>query len=303
LEETKELQKQVEDLLSKGYVRQRMSPCAVRVLLVPKKNGTWGMCVDCRAVNNITVKYHHPIPRLDDMLDELHGSCIFSQIDLKSGYYQIRMKEGDEWKTAFKTKYELYEWLVMPFGLTNAPSTFMRLMNHVLRAFIGKFVVVYFDDILVYNTNLDEHIEHLRCVLDVLRCEKLYANFKKCTFCMEKVVFLGYVVSTKGIEVDEEKVKTIKEWPMPKSITEVRSFHGLASFYRRFVKDFSTIVAPLTKIIKKNVGFHWGSDQANAFATIKERLCSTPMLALPNFNKTFEIEYDASGIGIGAVLM
>ncbi|XP_062173559.1 uncharacterized protein LOC133879023 [Alnus glutinosa] len=275
-EETKELQRQVEDLLSKGYVRESMSPCAVPVLLVPKKDGTWRMCIDCRAVNNITVKYRHPIPRLDDMLDELHGSCIFSKIDLKSGYHQIRMKEGDEWKTAFKTKHGLYEWLVMPFGLTNAPSTFMRLMNHVLRAFIGKFVVVYFDDILVYSTNLDEHIEHLRCVLDVLRCEKLYANFKKCTFCMEKVVFLGYVVSTKGIEVDEEKVKAIKEWPTPKSITEVRSFHGLASFYRRFVKDFSTIAAPLTEIIKKNVGFHWGSDQANAFATIKERLCSTP---------------------------
>lgn len=191
----------------------------------------------------------------------------------------------------------------MPSGLTNAPSTFMRLMNHVLRAFISKFVVVYFDDILVYNTNLDEHIEHLRCVLDVLKCEKLYANFKKCTFCIGKVVFLGYVVSTKGIEVDEEKVKAIKEWPTPKSITEIRSFHGLASFYRRFVKDFSTIAAPLTKIIKKNVGFHWGSDQANALATIKERLCSTLVLALPDFNKTFEIECDASGIGIGAVLM
>jgi len=174
---------------------------------------------------------------------------------------------------------------------------------YLLRAFIGKFVVVYFDDILVYNTNLDEHIEHLRCVLNLLRCEKLYANFKKCTFCMEKVVFLDYVVSTKGIEVDEEKVKAIKEWPMPKGITKVRSFHGLASFYRCFVKDFSTIATPLTEIIKKNVGFHWGSDQANAFATIKERLCSTLVLALPNFNKTFEIECDALGIGIGAVLM
>jgi hypothetical protein len=212
------------------------------------------------------------------------------------------MKEVDVLKTAFKTKHGLYEWLVIPFGLTNTPSTFMWLMNHVLRAFIGKFVVVYFDDILVHNTNLDEHIEHLTCVLEVLRREKLYANFKKCTFCMEKAVFLGYV-STKGIEVDEEKVKAIKEWPIPKSITEVRSFHGLASFYRRFVKDFSTISAPLTEIIKKNVGFHWGSDQANAFATIKERLCSTPVLALPDFNKTFEIECDASGIGIGAVLM
>jgi hypothetical protein len=155
----------------------------------------------------------------------------------------------------------------------------------------------------VYSTNLDEHIEHLRHVLDVLRCEKLYANFKKCTFCMEKVVFLSYVVSTKGIEVDEKKVKAIKEWPTPKSITKVKSFHGLASFYRRFVKDFSTIAAPLTEIIKKNVGFHWGSDQANAFATLKERLCYTPMLALPNFNKSFEIECDASGIRIRAVLM
>jgi hypothetical protein len=261
------------------------------------------MCVDCRAINNITVKYRHPIPRLDDMLDELHGSCIFSKIDLKSRYHQIRMNEGDEWKTAFKTKYGLYEWLVMPFGLTNAPSTFMRLMNHVLRAFIGRFVVVYFDDILVYSKDLNEHIEHLRYVFDVLKCEKLYANFKKCNFCMEKVIFLGYVVTTTGIEVDEEKVKAIKEWPTPKSITEVRSFHGLASFYRHFVKDFSTLAAPLTEIIKKNVGFHWGADQDNAFATIKERLCSAPVLALPNFNKAFEIECDASGIGIGAVLM
>jgi hypothetical protein len=289
--------------MSKGYVRESMSPCVVPVLLVPKKDGTWRMYVDCRAINNITVKYRHPIPRLDDILDELHGSCIFSKIDLKSGYHQIRIKEGDEWKTAFKTKYELYEWLDMSFGLTNAPSTFMRLMNHVLRAFIGKFVVVYFDDILIYSKDLNEHIEHLKYVFDVLKCEKLYANFKKCNFCMEKVVFLGYVVGTTGIEVDEEKVKAIKEWPTPKSITEVRSFYGLASFYRRFVKDFSTLAAPLIEVIKKNVGFHWGADQENAFATIKDRFCSALVLALPDFNKIFEIECDALGIGIGAVLM
>jgi len=231
------------------------------VLLVPKKDGTWRMCVDCRAINNITVKYRHPIPRLDDMLDELHGSCIFSKIDLKSGYHQIRMKEGDEWKTRFKTKHGLYEWLVMSFGLTNAPSTFMCLMNHVLRAFIGKFVVMYFDDILIYSKNLTEHLDHLRNVLSVLRSEKLYANLKKYAFCMEKIVFLGYVVTAQGIEMDEEKVKAIRDWPTPKSVSEVRSFHGLASFYRRFVKDFNTIATPLNEVVKKSVGFKWGKEQ------------------------------------------
>jgi hypothetical protein len=213
-EETKEIQKQVQAILDKGYIRISLSPCVVPVILVPKKDGTWRMCVDCRAINNITIRYCHPIPRLEDMLDELSGAVVFNKIDLRSG---------------------LYEWLVMPFGLTNAPSTFMRLMNHVLRDFIGKFVVVYFDDILSYSRNESDHTIHIRHVLQVLRDNKLYGNIEKCTFCKDKVIFLGYVVSKHGVEVDVSKIKAIQNWPTPMNVSQVRSFYGLAGFYRRCV--------------------------------------------------------------------
>ncbi|XP_010527366.1 PREDICTED: uncharacterized protein LOC104804721 [Tarenaya hassleriana] len=302
-EETKELEKQVRELMDKGYIRESLSPCVVPVLLVPKKDGTWRVCVDCRAINNITVKYRHPIPRLDDMLDEFSAATIFSKIDLKTGYHQVRVKEGDEWKTAFKTKQGLYEWLVMPFGLTNAPSTFMRLMNHILRPFIGKFVVVYFDDILVYSRTEEDHVTHLERVLTTLRKESLYANLKKCSFYTNEIVFLGFVVSSIGLRVDEEKIKAITEWSTPTTVGHVRSFHGLASFYRRFVRDFSSIAAPLTAVIKKDVPFEWGDTQERAFAALKDSLTHAPILVLPNIDKTFQVECDASGIGIGAVLM
>ncbi|WVZ76149.1 hypothetical protein U9M48_024147 [Paspalum notatum var. saurae] len=258
--------------LDKGYIRESLSPCSVLVLLVPKKDGSWRMCVDCRAINNITIRYRYPIPRLDDMLDELSGAIIFTKIDLRSGYHQIRMKLGDEWKTAFKMKFGLYEWLVMPFGLTNAPNTFMRLMNEVLRPFIGLFVIVYFDDILIYSTSMHEHLEHLRAVFDALRAARLFGNIEKCIFCTQRVAFLGYVVTPQGIE-------------------------------RRFVPNFSSIAAPLHELTKKDAPFSWGDSQEVAFTTLKDKLTHAPLLQLPDFNKVFELECDASGIGIGAVLL
>ena len=213
------------------------------------------------------------------------------------------MRAEDEWKTAFKTKFSLYEWMVMPFGLTNAPNTFMRLMNHVLRNFIGKFVVVYFNDILIYSKTLDSHIGHVKGVLEVLRREKLYANKDKGIFCTHEVVFLGIIVSSKGVQVDEEKVKANRDWPIPKNASEVRSFHGLANFYRRFVKDFSTIASLLNELVKKDVGFKCEKEQQDAFDNLKYKLTHAPILALPNFDKSFEIECDASNVGIGGVLL
>ena len=176
-------------------------------------------------------------------------------------------------------------------------------MNHVLRAFIGKFVVVYFDDILIYSKSFNEHLDHIHQVLAVLRAEKLYGNIAKCTFCTVCVVFLGFVVTADGIQVDEEKIKAIKYWPTPKNVSQIRSFHGLAGFYRRFVKDFSTIAAPLNNLTKKDVPFKWGDEQDQTFNELKRKLCEAPLLQLPDFGKTFEIECDASGIGIGGVLL
>ena len=299
--EHEELCKQVEELVTKGFLRESMSPCAVPALLIPKKDGSWRMCVDSRAVNKITVRYRFPIPRLDDHLDQIGTACIFSKLDLKSGYHEICIRPGDEWKTAFKTREGLFEWMVMPFGLSNAPSTFMRVMNQALRPFIGKFVVVYFDDILIFSMTLDDHMSHLREVLLVLRRDKLFATLKKCAFGSPQVHFLGYIVSAEGLAVDPDKVSAIKSWPEPRTISEARSFHGLASFYRRFVPQFSAIMALFTNCIKDS-NFSWTQAATSAFNIIKEKLSIAPILSLPDFTAVFELHSDASKTGIGAVL-
>ncbi|XP_056857637.1 uncharacterized protein LOC130506963, partial [Raphanus sativus] len=300
-QEHDELRRQVEDLLQKGYIRESLSPAAVPALLIPKKDGSWRMCVDSRAINKITVRYRFPIPRLDDLLDQIGKATIFTKLDLKSGYHQIRIRPGDEWKTAFKTREGLFEWTVMPFGLSNAPSTFMRVMNQALRPFIGKYVVVYFDDILIFSNDLPSHLLHLRTVLDVLRREKLYGALHKCVFGEDHVLFLGYIVSSKGLRVDPSKVEAIQSWPTPRSITEIRSFHGLVSFYRRFVHHFSNIAAPLTDCMKGS-SFVWTAEANQAFEDLKQRLVSAQVLALPDFTQVFELHCDACKFGIGAVL-
>ncbi|GJV96777.1 putative nucleotidyltransferase, ribonuclease H [Tanacetum coccineum] len=289
------------DLEPRGHVCESMSLCVVPILLTTKKDGTWRMCVDSRAINKITMRYRFPIPRLDDLLDQISGATIFTKLDLKSGYYQIRLRPGDEWKTAFKTREGLYEWLVMPFGLSNAPSTFMCVMNQLFRPFIGKFVVVYFDDILIYSASFNEHVTHVRQVLTLLRKDSFYAATKKCVFMTPKVLFLGYVVSGDGIQVDESKVAAVQEWPTPTTITEVRSFHGLASFYRRFIPNFSSIMAPLTDCMKGK-SFVWTEEAELAFQVVKEKLTTAPILILPDFSKVFELHTDASKVAIGGVL-
>lgn len=231
------------------------------------------------------------------MLDLLVESKVFSKVDLRRGYHQILMRSGDEWKTAFKTPNGLYEWLVMPFALSNAPSTFM---TEVLKSFLGLFVVVYFDDILIYSKSEKEHLVHLRQVMRAVRKEKLFIHLKQCSFLCKKVVFFGFVISAKGLQADPEKVQAVKEWPIPQSMGEIRSFHGLASFYRRLIQNFSSIMSPITECLKRTT-FESPNSAQKAFKEIKKLMTEALLLTLPDFEKLFTVECDASHVGIGTV--
>jgi hypothetical protein len=301
--ELKELKVQLEDLLEKGFIRPSVSPWGAPILFVKKKDGSLRMCIDYRELNKVTVKNRYPLPRIDDLFDQLQGAQIFSRIDLRSGYHQLKVKEGDISKTAFRTRYGHYEFLVMPFGLTNAPAAFMDLMNRVFREFLDKFVVVFIDDILIYSRNQEEHEEHLRIVLQILREKKLYAKFSKCEFWLQQVRFLGHVVSGEGIAVDPGKVDAVFKWPRPTNVKEIRSFLGLAGYYRRFIKEFSKIAMPMTSLTKKNVKFDWTDECEQSFQTLKAHLVTAPVLALPSEHGEYEIYTDASRQGLGCVLM
>ncbi|GJX01017.1 putative reverse transcriptase domain-containing protein [Tanacetum coccineum] len=301
--EMKELADQLQELSDKGFIRPSSSPWGAPVLFVKKKDGSLRMCIDYRELNKLTVKNRYPLPRIDDLFDQLQGSSVYSKIDLRSGYHQLRVREEDISKTAFRTRYGHYEFQVMPFGLTNAPAVFMDLMNRVCKPYLDKFVIVFIDDILIYSKNKQEHEEHLKIILELLKKEELYAKFSKCEFWIPKVQFLGHVIDNKGIHVDPAKIESVKDWASPKTPTEIRQFLGLAGYYRRFIEGFSKIAKPMTKLTQKKVKFEWGDKQEAAFQLLKQKLCSAPILALPEGSEDFIVYCDASIKGLGAVLM
>uniref|UniRef100_A0A2N9GE10 RNA-directed DNA polymerase n=1 Tax=Fagus sylvatica TaxID=28930 RepID=A0A2N9GE10_FAGSY len=287
----------------KGFIRPSASPWGAPVLFVKKKDGSMRLCIDYRELNRVTIKNKYPLPRIDDLFDQLQGAQVFSKIDLRSGYHQLKIKSEDIPKTAFRTRYGHYEFLVMPFGLTNAPAVFMDLMNRVFHEYLDRFVIVFIDDILVYSKSLEEHEDHLRIVLQILRDKKLYAKLKKCEFWLNQVVFLGHVVSKDGITVDPSKIEAVVNWDRPTNVSEVRSFLGLAGYYRRFVEGFSRIAAPLTHLTRKNAKFEWKEECEKSFQELKQRLVTAPVLTIPSSSGGFVIYSDASHKGLGCVLM
>ena len=297
-----ELKKQLQDLTEKGYIQPSVSPFGAPVLFVPKKDGGIRMCVDYRALNRVTVHNRYPLPRIDELLDRLQGAKLFTKIDLRSGYHQIRVHPEDVHKTAFRTRYGHFEFLVLPFGLTNAPVTFMHLMHSIFREQLDDFIVIFLDDILVYSKDLEGHVTHVRKTLEILRQNQLYAKVSKCAFFQSSVEYLGHIVSAEGLAVDPAKVKAVQEWKVPTSVTEIRSFLGLAGYYRRFIPQFAKIAAPLTNLTRKNTPFTWSLREGEAFKELKEVLQHAPVLQLADPTRDYIVTTDASDFAMGAVL-
>jgi hypothetical protein len=297
------LKKQIEELLSKGFIRPSSSPWRSPTLFIDKKDGSRRLCIDYRSLNEITIKNKYPLPRIEDLFDHMRGAKVFSKIDLRSGYHQLKIRMEDIPKTAFTSRYGLYEFTMMSFGLTNAPAYFMYLMNKVFMEYLDKFVVVFIDDILVFSRSEEEHEEHLRLVLQKLLEHQLYAKFSKCDFWLKEVSFLGHIITDGGIAVDPSKVRDVLNWSPPKNVLEIRSFLGLAGYYQRFIEGFSKIVKPFTTLLEKGKEFKWDEKCQASFKELKKRLTTAPVLIMPDIHKGFDVYCDASRQGLGCVLM
>ena len=302
LVELQELRVQLQELLDKGFIRPSTSPWGAPVLFTKKKDKTLRLCIDYRQLNRVTVKNRYPFPRIDDLFDQLRGARVYSKIDLRTGYHQLRVRETDFPKTMFRTCYGHFKYTMMPFRLTNALATFMDLMHRVFQPYLDQFSVVFVDDILIYSQSKWEREYQLRTILQLLRDHQLYAKFNKYEFWLTEVRFLGHVVSTSGVSVDPEKVKAVMSWERPKSIFEIRSFLGLAGYYRIFIEDFSRLATPMSRLTRKEVKFDWDDRCEEAFQELKMRHTSAHILIVPDMGQ-YTVYCDASRAGLGCVLM
>lgn len=295
------LREYIDENLAKNFIRHSKSPAGAPILFVKKKDGSLRLCVDYRGLNKVTVKNRYPLPLISGLLDQLGQAKIYTKIDLRGAYNLVRIKEGDEWKTAFRTRYGHFEYNVMPFGLTNAPAIFQHLMNDVFREYLDRFVVCYLDDILIYSKDVEEHEEHVKLVLQKLREKGLYAKAEKCAFHQPKVEFLGYIISSEGLMMDPKKVQAVTDWASPKTVRDVQCFLGFANFYRIFIKNYSQVAAPLTRLTCKDK-LEWTPAAQKAFEDLKVAFTTAPILVHPDFTKAFYMETDASDFALGAVL-
>ena len=280
--ELQELRVQLQELLDKRFIKPSTSPWGTLVLFAKKKDKILRMCIDYRQLNKVMVKNRYPLPRIDDLFDQLRGARVYFKIDLRAGSHQLRVRETDIPKTAFRTRYGHFEFTVMPFGLTNAPVAFMDLMYRVFQPCLDQFVVVFVDDIFIYSQSEWEHEYHLRIVLEFLRDHQLYAKFSKCEFWLTEVIFLGHMVLTSGVSVDPQKVEVVMSWERPKSVFKIHSFLGLVGYYRIFIEDFSQLAAPMMRMTRKEVKFDWDDRCKEAFQELKRRLTTAPILIVPN---------------------